>query len=106
MEKIRISSESMKSLLKEIGHVYVPALLANSKALERGEGELGRQKLMDQLGSKKPLIIKVNVFEWINQEFYSLAEMDQERILGLFEDTGCKELLMKESNYENSKNTR
>ena len=32
----------------------------------------------------------------INQEFYSLTEIDQKRVLKLFDGTGCEKLLMKE----------
>ena len=85
----------MKSLLKEIGHVYVPALLANSKALERGE-ETWEAEIDGSTWKQKTFNYQGKCLQWINQEFYSLAEMDQERILDLFEDTGCKELLMKE----------
>ena len=43
--------ESMKSLLKEIGHVYAPALLENNKVLENGD-ETWETKLMGLLGLK------------------------------------------------------
>tara|TARA_Y100001936_G_C16058689_1_gene662787 strand:+ start:12 stop:1076 length:1065 start_codon:yes stop_codon:yes gene_type:complete len=94
-KKLESLPESMKSLLREIGHVYVPALLANSKALERGE-ETWEAEIDGSTWKQKTFNYQGKCLQWINQEFYSLAEMDQERILDLFEDTGCKELLMKE----------
>ena len=87
--------ESMKSLLKEIGHVYVPALLENNKALENGD-ETWETEIDGSTWSQKTFNYQGKCLQWINQEFYALTDMDQKRLLDLFEGTGCDKLLMKE----------
>ncbi len=87
--------ESMKSLLKEIGHVYAPALLENNKALENGD-ETWETEIDGSTWSQKTFNYQGKCLQWINQEFYALTEMDQKRLLDLFDGTGCEKLLMKE----------
>ena len=38
--------------------------------------------------------------QWINQEFYSLTDQDQQRVHELIEGTGCEKLLLKENNMK------
>ena len=87
--------ESMLSLLKEIGHVYVPALLANNEALKNGN-ETWETEIDGSVWSQKTFNYQGKCLQWINQEFYSLTEIDQKRLLDLFEGTGCENLLLKE----------
>ena len=87
--------ESMKSLLKEIGHVYAPALLENNKALENGD-ETWETEIDGSTWSQKTFNYQGKCLQWINQEFYALTDMDQKRLLALFEGTGCDKLLMRE----------
>ena len=88
--------ESMKSLLKEIGHVYVPALLENNKALENGE-ETWETEIDGSTWSQKTFNYQGKCLQWINQEFYALTDIDQKRLMDLFEGTGCEKLLMKKN---------
>ena len=85
---------SMKSLLKEIGHVYVPALLANSEALQNGD-ETWETEIDGSTWSQKTFNYQGKCLQWINQEFYALTELDQKRLMDLLEGTGCEKLLMK-----------
>ena len=85
----------MKSLLKEIGHVYVPALLEDSKALKNGD-EAWDTEINGSTWYQKTFNYQGKCLRWINQEFYTLTEIDQKRLLALFEGTGCDKLLMKE----------
>jgi glutathione S-transferase len=87
--------ESMKSLLQEIGRGYVPALLENSKALEKGN-ETWETEIDGSTWSQKTFNYQGKCLQWINQEFYTLTEIDQKRLLNLFAGTGCEKLLMKE----------
>ena len=87
--------KTMKSLLNEIGQVYVPALLANSKALENGD-ETWETEIDGSIWTQKTFNYQGKCLQWINQEFYGLTDLDQKRILHLFKDTGCEKLLMKE----------
>ena len=85
---------SMKSLLKEIGHVYVPALLANSEALKNGD-ETWETEIDGSTWSQKTFNYQGKCLQWINQEFYALSALDQKRLMDLLEGTGCEKLLMK-----------
>ena len=58
----------MKSLLKEIGHVYVPALLENNKALENGD-ETWETEIDGSTWSQKTFNYQGKCLQWINQEF-------------------------------------
>tara|TARA_B100000575_G_scaffold48733_1_gene35748 strand:- start:63 stop:1127 length:1065 start_codon:yes stop_codon:yes gene_type:complete len=87
--------DSLNSLLKEIGLVYVPALLANDQALKNGE-ETWESEINGSIWSQKTFNYQGKCLQWINQEFYSLTEIDQKRVLKLFDGTGCEKLLMKE----------
>lgn len=85
--------ESISELLAELGRVYVPALLANEKAVLNGdktwESEIDGCKWTQQTFSYQYKCLK-----WINEEFQSLPETDQARVKKLISETGC-ELLLK-----------
>ena len=85
--------ESISELLAELGRVYVPALLANEKAILNGdktwESEIDGCKWTQQTFSYQYKCLK-----WINEEFQSLSETDQARVKKLISETGC-ELLLK-----------
>ena len=85
--------ESISELLAELGRVYVPALLANEKAVLNGdktwESEIDGCKWTQQTFSYQYKCLK-----WINEEFQSLSETDQARVKKLISETGC-ELLLK-----------
>ena len=85
--------ESISELLAELGRVYVPALLANEKAVLNGdktwESEIDGCKWTQQTFSYQYKCLK-----WINEEFQSISETDQARVKKLLSDTGC-ELLLK-----------
>ena len=84
--------ESISELLAELGRVYVPALLANEKAVLNGdktwESEIDGCKWTQQTFSYQYKCLK-----WINEEFQSLSETDQARVKKLISETGCKLLL-------------
>ena len=87
--------ETMKLLLIELGRVYVPALLANSLSLNKGE-ETWQTEIDGSTWTQKTFNYQGKCLQWINQEFYGLADHDQKRVLDIFEGTGCEKLLMKE----------
>ena len=92
-ETFEALSENMKLILKEIGRVYVPALLANSRALENGE-EVWETKIDGSKWSQNTFNYQAKCLQWINAEFFSLSSDDQNRILDLFSGTGCEKLIM------------
>jgi hypothetical protein len=86
--------ESMRELLIELGRGYVPALLANKDALEKGEEEWEAQ-IDDAKWTQKTFNYQGKCLQWINQEFYSLTDRDRQRVHELIKGTGCEELLLK-----------
>ena len=64
--------DSLNSLLKEIGLVYVPALLANDQALKKGE-ETWESEINGSIWSQKTFNYQGKCLQWINQEFYSFC---------------------------------
>ena len=85
--------KSISELLIELGRVYVPALLANEKAVISGEktweSEIDGCKWTQQTFSYQAKCLK-----WINEEFQILSETDRARVKKLISETGC-ELLLK-----------
>ena len=86
--------ESMRELLTELGRGYVPALLANRNALEKGEEEWEAQ-IDNAKWTQKTFNYQGKCLQWINQEFYSLTDHDQQRVHELIKGTGCEKLLLK-----------
>ena len=87
--------ENMKPILEEIGRTYVPALLANSRAIENGE-EVWETEIDGSKWSQNTFNYQAKCLQWINAEFFSLSSDDQKKILDLFNGTGCEKLLIKE----------
>ena len=86
--------ESLSELLSEIGRVYVPALLANNKALEESE-ETWETEIDGSKWAQKTFNYQGKCLQWINQEFYALSEENQARVIHMIQGTGCEELLLR-----------
>ena len=82
-ETFEALSENMKPILQEIGRVYVPALLANSRALENGE-EVWETEIDGSKWSQNTFNYQAKCLQWINAEFFSLSSDDQNRICLLY----------------------
>ena len=84
--------ESIKNLLEEFGRVYVPALLANAKAVENGdktwETEIDGCKWTQQSFSYQSKCLN-----WIREEYQSLSNADQKKVNGFLKGTGCELIL-------------
>jgi len=79
-------------LLSEIGRVYVPALIANAKALQAGEKEM--QTTIDGKPWKQPSFpYQGRCLAWIKQEYQQLAADDQAQVDHILAGTGCEEIL-------------
>ena len=68
----------------------------NNKALENGE-ETWETEIDGSTWSQKTFNYQGKCLQWINQEFYALTDIDQKRLMDLFEGTGCEKLLMKKN---------
>ena len=85
--------ESIIELLRELGRVYVPALLANEKAVLNGE-KVWESQIDGCTWKQQSFPYQAKCLKWINEEFKKISETDQARVHKLFNNTGC-ELLIK-----------
>lgn len=79
-------------LLAEIGRVYVPALLANARALARGEPEFSTT-IDGQPWSQPVFPYQARCLQWIREAFAALSSADQRAVRDLLAGTGCEPLL-------------
>ena len=84
---------SLTSLLNEVGRVYVPALLANAAALNRGD-KIWEADIDGSLWSQQTFAYQGKCLEWIKGEFKVLSQSDQESVNKLLAGTGCEALLI------------
>jgi len=79
-------------LLTEIGRVYVPALLANARALKAGDKMM--QATIDGKPWEQPSFpYQGRCLAWINDEYQKLNEQDRARVNDILAGTGCEDML-------------
>lgn len=82
---------TLKSLLCEVGKVYVPALVANAKALAAGDTQWSLP--IDGARWEQPsFAYQGKCLHWIKAEFEALSANDKTRVITLLEGTGCEPL--------------
>ena len=90
--KLEDSPESLKNLLKEVGKMYIPALLANSEALIKGD-ETWEMKIDNAVWKQKTFPYQAKCLKWIKNEFDLLNQEDKKRVLDFLDNTGCETIL-------------
>jgi hypothetical protein len=85
--------QTITELLIEIGKGYVPALLANTKAIENGEKEW-ETEIDGCIWRQKSFPYQAKCLKWINEEYNLLADSNKSKVNNLLKDTGCEELLI------------
>ena len=83
---------SLNELFEEVGKVYVPALIANAEALEKGD-ETWETKIDDVAWSQKAFPYQAKCLKWIREEFENLSEEDRAKVLEILDGSGCERLL-------------
>lgn len=83
---------TVKDILTEVGRTYVPALLANAKALAAGEKQW-QTEIDGCLWSQQSFPYQGKCLQWINTEYQNLSATDKQRIDQLITGTGCEALL-------------
>jgi glutathione S-transferase len=84
--------DSLKGILAEVGRGYVPALLANARAVQAGEKQW--QAVIDGCNwSQQAFPYQAKCLGWIRQQYQALADSDKARVDKLLSGTGCEELL-------------
>jgi hypothetical protein len=86
------SPASLKEIMKEFGRMYVPALIANSNAIMKGE-ETWETEIDGSLWTQKAFPYQAKCLKWIKEEFEALSEDDQLRVKTFLDGTGCEILL-------------
>jgi glutathione S-transferase len=86
-------TEVLGDLLAEIGRVYVPALLANARALQAGDPEM--ETTIDGKPWQQPAFpYQGRCLQWINEEYQKLNDDEQYQVDDILAGTGCEMLLL------------
>jgi glutathione S-transferase len=92
---LEAAPESLRGLLAEIGRVYVPALLANARAVEAGE-KSWETEIDGAAWTQQTFPYQARCLSWINEQYRALDVADRERVDALLAGTGCESMLSTE----------
>jgi len=82
---------SLKAMLHEIGHTYIPVLLANGAALENSEAMV-ETEVHGKRWQQEPFPYQGKCLQSLRIAYARLSEEDQARTLNLLAGTGCDAL--------------
>ena len=91
------AERNLSNIFEEIGKVYVPALLANSNAINQNE-KTWTANIDGAEWNQKSFPYQAKCLQWINNEFEVLGNDDQKDILNFLRNTGCSDLILGEKN--------
>ena len=83
---------TLSDIFKEIGKVYIPCLIANSKAYDNGD-DVWETKIDDSKWKQRTFSYQAKCLNWIKEEFDKLSSSDKNKVYCFLEDTGCNEIL-------------
>ena len=83
---------SIGGLLREIGRVYVPALLANAQAVEMGD-KTWEAQIDGSTWTQQTFPYQAKCLRWIREQYSALSDSDRARVDGLLAGTGCEAAL-------------
>lgn len=83
---------ALGDLLAEIGRTYVPALLANAKAIQAGDKQMSTT-IDGQPWVQPAFPYQAKCLQWINAEYQALSATDQASVDDIFTGTGCEQLI-------------
>ena len=83
--------DTLRALLAEIGRVYVPFLLANADALDRG-AEKVECVIEGRAWTQRPFPYQGKCLRWLRQGYAVLAGEDRTAVDALLAGTGCTRL--------------
>lgn len=84
---------SLRGILAEIGRVYVPALLANARAVDAGE-KTWEAEIDGAPWTQQTFSYQAKCLMWINQQYRALGQGDRARVDTLLAGTGCEAVLL------------
>lgn len=85
--------ETVRELLTEVGRVYVPALLANAKALMAGD-DMVETEIDGSPWTQKPFSYQGKCLQWLRGEYESLSEDARRKVDAILAGTGCEILFL------------
>jgi len=91
------AERNLSNIFEEIGKVYMPALLANSNAINQNE-KTWTANIDGAEWNQKSFPYQAKCLQWINNEFEVLGNDDQEDILNFLRNTGCSDLILGRKN--------
>lgn len=83
--------ESIRALLAEVGRVYVPALLANAKALMEGADRV-ETEIDGKPWVQQPFPYQGKCLQWLREKYAALGDGDRRTLDDIIAGTGCEEL--------------
>ena len=84
--------DTLRAILAEIGRTYVPALLANAKALQLGAKNWETE--IDGARWTQPTFpYQAKCFRWINEQYAELGTSDRGRVDAVLAGTGCEAVI-------------
>jgi glutathione S-transferase len=84
--------ESLRGLLREIGRVYVPAQLANARAVAAGE-KTWESEIEGAPWTQQTFPYQAKCLKWTNEQYRALGDEDRERVDALLQGTGVEAML-------------
>ena len=85
--------QTLKSIFSEIGKTYVPTMLKNEDAFNKGQVKWSAEILGSEW-EQRTFPYQVKCLQWIREEFESLPLNEQQKALNLLKDTGCEKLIV------------
>ncbi len=91
--RLEDAPDSLRGLLEEIGRVYVPAQLANAKAVEAGE-KTWEAEIDGATWTQQTFPYQAKCLKWTNERYRALSDVDRERVDAVLAGTGCEAMLL------------
>jgi glutathione S-transferase len=85
---------TLRGIFEEIGRVYVPAQLANARAVEAGE-KTWEAEIDGKPWTQQTFPYQAKCLKWTNERYQALSDDDRARVDALLAGTGCEEMLFK-----------
>lgn len=82
---------SLSALLTEVGRTYVPALLANARAIDTGADEV-ETEIDGRRWVQQPFPYQAKCLQWVRQEYARLDGTDRTIVDDALAGTGCEAL--------------
>lgn len=85
--------DTLRGILNEVGRMYVPALLANARAVHAGEQQW-EAEIDGALWTQPTFPYQAKCLKWINEQYQALEMGDRHRVDQILEGTGCDAVVL------------